>query len=98
MSQNVSAHRAELRANGNLVALGDSGFAEEDAELLDVRGQIGVGEGLALKVAEGFLVPSLVNGVFQFFQIMFHCSLSLIGKKRRVSAFSISDFIILLQK
>ena len=59
-------------ADGHLVTLGDAGILKEDAELLNVGGQVGIGEGVTPVVAECLFVPLLSHCVLQFFQIMFH--------------------------
>ena len=59
-------------ADGNLIALGYSGFQKENPELLNVYGHVTVCQGVASIVTECLLIPMLADRILQFLQIVFH--------------------------
>ena len=69
------AQRPSGRITGtddDFIPLVDTRLMEEDAETLNVLGQVGISEAFALIIAERLLVPLFPDRFLQFFQIVFH--------------------------
>ncbi len=61
---------AVIGAEGNFISLLEAGFLKHDVETGDVRGHLGIGEGIAADGIEGGLVPVFARSLLQALQIV----------------------------